>query len=198
MLPLHNMADGQQNQTFFENVRVSADCLLGTEGQAWNEVWFRIGGERLDAPGPVPDGHTYRTIRMLNDVIRYCRETKRGGVPLADDPLIRQKLGELIAGMEAIKLMAYEMYSNAFNPNPAANPILNTNMFMGYYKEFWPHMAQTYMEIAGPLSQLQDGKWAQLHGRMEHYFRASFGNHAGGTAQLKRMVMATRGLGLPR
>jgi hypothetical protein len=37
-----------------------------------------------------------------------------------------------------------------------------------------------------------------MEGRVEKYFRTSFGNHAGGTVQVKRMVAATRGLGLPR
>jgi len=32
----------------------------------------------------------------------------------------------------------------------------------------------------------------------DRIYRRSFGNHAGGTSQVKRMVVATRVLGLPR
>ena len=35
-------------------------------------------------------------------------------------------------------------------------------------------------------------------GEIDRIYRRSFGNHAGGTSQVKRMVVATRGLGLPR
>ena len=65
-------------------------------------------------------------------------------------------------------------------------------------KEFAPHFAQTCMEILGPLGQIQEGRWAPLAGEIERMFRHSFANHAGGTSQVKRMVLATRGLGLPR
>jgi hypothetical protein len=54
------------------------------------------------------------------------------------------------------------------------------------------------MEIIGPLAQIQSGRWAPLAGEFDRLYRRSFGNHAGGTSQLKRMVVATRVLGLPR
>src|SRR5205085_346650 len=103
-----------------------------------------------------------------------------------------------IEGVELIKLQAAEGFSTSVNGLAAG-----TNPFAGtfnqiHYREFWPHLAQVCMDIVGPMAQIEGGKWARLQGRTEHYFRASFGNHAGGTAQLKRMTAATRGLGLPR
>ena len=198
MLPLQNMAGGQQNQTFFEDVRIPADCLLGEEGNAWNQVWFGIGGDNLDNGGPVPDPHTFRIVRMLNKALEYCRETTRGGLPLSEDPIVRQRLGDLVRGVEALRLMACESYSDAMATGVRGRGAMRPNLNQAYFREFWPHLAQSYMEIVGPLAQIQGGKWAQLQGEFERYFRASFGNHAGGTAQMKRMVLATRGLGLPR
>ena len=64
-------------------------------------------------------------------------------------------------------------------------------------KEFQPEFGQTCMEILGPLGQIQTGEWAPLAGEIDRIYRRSFGNHAGGTSQVKRMVVATRGLGLP-
>ena len=198
MLPLQNMGDGQQNQTFFENVRIPADCLLGDAGQAWNQVWFSIGGERLDNAFVSHDTHQMRMIRMIADVIGYCRNTKRGGIPLAEDPVIKIQLGELMMGVEAIRLAGFEAYTRAQNGGQRGRGAAESNLVAAYYKEFWPHMGQVCMDIVGPLAQIQGGKWAQLQGRFEKYYRTSFGNHAGGTSQLKRMVAATRGLGLPR
>lgn len=198
MLPLHNIADGQQNQTFFDEVRVPADCVLGEVNNAWSQVWFGMGGERLDRGGPTPEPWDFRLVNMLTRVMRYCRETKRNGIPLSEDPVIRLKLGELMMGVEAVKMLVYEFYSTAVSKSPRGFGQATMHLQQTVYKEFWPRLAQTCMEIVGPMAQIEGGKWAQLGGKFERYYRASFGNHAGGTSQLKRMVLATRGLGLPR
>ena len=199
MLPLHNMADGQQNATYFDNVRVPADCLLGDEGQAWNQVWFGQGGERIDPAGPAPDPWFYRLQRSFRLIQRYVRETRRGGRPLAEDPVVRLQLAELEMGLEIFRMHSRENFSNVTTGKMrAGSPVFVSHLHQAWYKEFWPRMAQAAMEIIGPMSQIGSGPWSQLEGELEHAFRASFGNHAGGTSQLKRMVMATRGLGLPR
>src|SRR3546814_7973799 len=85
MLPLENMAYGQQNQTFFDNVRLPADALLGGEGQAWNQIWFGQGGEELVAGTP-PDIWQMRIERQLKLLRRYCADTERDGVSRSRSP----------------------------------------------------------------------------------------------------------------
>jgi alkylation response protein AidB-like acyl-CoA dehydrogenase len=196
MGPLDNMAGGRQNHTFFDNVRVPQDCLLGDEGQAWNQVWFGLGGDQFEPPGATPDQWQFRMLGMLNQILWHCRQTTRSGKPLSEDPVVKLQLAELITGMEVIKLDAYETYSASIHTGGGRAG--RSNLSQAFFKEFWPHLAQTCTEIVGPLALIQGGKWAVLNGRVQRYFRASFGNHAGGTAQLKRMSLATRGLGLPR
>lgn len=198
MLPLNNMADGRQNMTYFDDVRIPAENLVGDENQAWTQVWFGMGGDKLDNALPGTDPHTLRIIPLFARVLRYCQQTNRGGQRLADDPLIRQQLGELMVGVETLKVQAFENYSRAQTRKPSKFGAASSHLSAAFHKEFWPHLAQVCMEIVGPMAQLKGGRWAQLNGELEHYFRASFGNHAGGTSQLKRMVLATRGLGLPR
>jgi alkylation response protein AidB-like acyl-CoA dehydrogenase len=199
MTPLRNMADGQQNMTFFDNVRVPLDHVVGTPGQAWTQVWFGQGGERLNRAGPAPEGWVFRIERTLNLIRRFVRENTRGGKPLAEDPLVRMQLAELEMSVEIVRLQIAEAYSNfATGRIRSGSPFLAPNIHWAYYKELIPRFTQTCMEIVGPASQIQSGPWAHLEGRLEKAFRASFGNHAGGTPQLKRMTLATRGLGLPR
>jgi hypothetical protein len=97
--------------------------------------------------------------------------------------------------LEGLKMIGYDDSWRAATRNPTPyGPYLS----QAIEKELRPRFAQAVMEILGPLGQLQGTKWAPLAGAVEQSFRESFGNHAGGTSQLKRMVLATRGLGLPR
>jgi len=198
MTPLHNLAGGRQNHTFFDNVRVPAENLLGGENQAWAKIWFRMGGEQLDRGGPHIYDWSYRIMTMLNRCVRYCKETQRDGKPLSADPIVRQQLAELLLGAEGIRMLWYDNYGRFVAQSASRFGEAARHMEQTVYKEYWPKMTQTLMEIVGPIAQLQGGKWAALAGDVEYFYRTAFGNHAGGTSQLKRMVLATRGLGLPR
>jgi alkylation response protein AidB-like acyl-CoA dehydrogenase len=192
--PLENIADGRQNLVLIDGLRVPPHRMLGDVNQGWQQVWFGLGGHPIpiftdDDPGPEeeyepgPTGHAW----VLDELVRYCRSTTRQGRPMIEDPVVRMQLADLEIGVEAEKLLwldrgrSYGMHLTA-----------------AIVKEFQPEFAQTCMEILGPLAQIQRGEWAPLAGEIDRIYRRSFGNHAGGTSQVKRMVVATRVLGLPR
>ena len=192
--PLDNIADGRQNLVLIDGLRVPADRMLGDLNQGWQQVWFGLGGTPIptfadDDPGPEeeyepgPTGHAW----VLDQLVRYCRATTRHGRPLADDPVVRMQLADLAIGVEVEKLLWYEGQCD-----------YGFHLHSAIVKEYQPEFAQTCMEILGPLGQIQTGEWAPLAGEIDRIYRRSFGNHAGGTSQVKRMVVATRVLGLPR
>jgi alkylation response protein AidB-like acyl-CoA dehydrogenase len=195
MRPLYNMTDGRQNMLFFDDVRLPRNGLLGTLNQGWEEVWFGIGGEPLPTypesdPGPEIEyeppiaGDAW----ILDQLIKYCRQTIRYDQPLIEDALVRKQLTDLAIDIEAHSLLQMETKCE-FGP---------VYLHSAINKEFEPKFAQTCMEILGPLSVIQSGPWAPLAGEIDRMYRRSFGNHGGGTPQVKRMVVATRTLGLPR
>jgi alkylation response protein AidB-like acyl-CoA dehydrogenase len=120
--------------------------------------------------------------------VRYCATTTRNGVLLSEDPFVRDQLADLAIGVEIDKMLGYEGYACAYG----------NHLHQAIVKEFQPEFGQKCMEILGPLGQIQSGEWAPLAGAIDRIYRQSFGNHAGGTSQVKRMVVATRALGLPR
>ncbi|MBI4299828.1 MAG: acyl-CoA dehydrogenase, partial [Chloroflexi bacterium] len=67
-------------------------------------------------------------------------------------------------------------------------------------KEWNPRFAQAVTEIMGPMGVLSAGsKWAPLAGWAERFYRMrGFETHAHGTIEILKMVLANRGLGLPR
>ena len=192
--PLYNIADGRQNLVILDEVRVPADMMLGDLNCGWTQIWFGLGGEPIpvfedDDPGPEIDyepplaGQAW----ILSELVRYCRETVHDDRPLVEDPVIRQKLAQLAVGVEIGRVLGHEA------PCPHGG-----HLHQAIVKEFQPRFAQECMEILGPLGQIQSGPWAPLRGEIDRIYRRSFGNHAGGTSQLKRMVVATKVLGLAR
>jgi 3-oxocholest-4-en-26-oyl-CoA dehydrogenase alpha subunit len=200
--PLYNLSGGRQNQTFLDAVRVPQSRMLGDLNDGWNQVWFGLGGAPLpvftdDDPGPEHEYEPPLTqdvqfglgTWIFDQMIRYCQQTSRDGVPLSEDPVVRMQLADLAIGIEIEKMAMYENrceFQNGFYIHQAVS------------KEFAPRFAQICMEILGPLAQIESGPWAPLAGKIQLLYRISFSNHGGGTPQVKRMVVATRTLGLPR
>lgn len=192
--PLYNIADGRQNLVLLDQVRVPAERMLGDRDQGWSQVWFGLGGAPLPSfddedPGPEhaydppPTGHAW----VLDKLVAWCRTTQRNGKPLLADGIVRQQLAELAVAVEIHKVLGYE-----------ATCPYGGHLHQAIVKELQPRFAQRCMEVLGPYGQIQEGASAPMDGEIDRLYRRSFGNHAGGTSQLKRMVVATRVLGLPR
>jgi hypothetical protein len=96
---------------------------------------------------------------------------------------------------EEQRVLTYEALSNI---NASRSPRFAGALGIVVSKEMRPRFSEICHQIMGPLSQLQPSRWAPLEGFFEAFYRESYANHAGGTSQVKRMVLATRGLGLPR
>ena len=185
-----NLADGRQNLVFLDDVRVPA------EPHARRPQPGLAAGVVRPRRQPDPDLRRRRS-RSGGGVRARTRPATRGcstsscstagrrradGTPLADDPVVRMQLADLAIGVEVEKLLAVR-----------GQCAYGTHLHQAITKEFQPEFAQTCMEILGPLGQIQTGEWAPLAGEIDRIYRRSFGNHAGGTSQVKRMVVATRG-----
>jgi alkylation response protein AidB-like acyl-CoA dehydrogenase len=134
--------------------------------------------------------------RTLHDLIRYCRSTADvSGRPLIENARIRDRLRELAVIAETQRLMAYDSVHRQDAGLDPALPGLTAVSF----REAMPRFADLCTQVIGPAAQLRASSAEQtLANRIEFEYRRSFANHAGGTSQVKRMVLATRGLRLPR
>jgi alkylation response protein AidB-like acyl-CoA dehydrogenase len=69
-----------------------------------------------------------------------------------------------------------------------------------YSMELNQRIANTGLRLLGMYGQLERGsKWAPLGGRLEYQYLRSVANTIeGGTTEIQKNIVATRGLGLPR
>lgn len=184
--PMRNYGGGVQSTTYLDHVRVPGSALIGEEGKGWSYIM-----RAFYASGTVEPIYAMQEAR-LRDLVAHCRS-----IPgKLDDPHVRADLAELAEIVQTQRLLAYEIIGDAAHgrQTPWGGGVQQVAA-----KEYEPLFAQIYDRVLGPTSQLRAGTpYAPLGGRPEAWYRQSFANHAGGTSQLKRMVLATRGLGLPR
>lgn len=200
-----------QNQVFFDDVRIPARNLIGVENQGWGEMNRDRGG------GGGVAGANARGY--FNDFVQFCKETKRNGQPLIKDPIVRNKLAELGIELEVMYQLGWAAVTEREKAH--GRPIegvggglhqVSGSLTTLMRKEWMPRFAMAAMQIVGPLSQIrgnpvlhlrEGAKWAPVVGDnpgwIERYYRGhAFDNHRHGTPEVLRMIIATRGLGLPR
>jgi 3-oxocholest-4-en-26-oyl-CoA dehydrogenase alpha subunit len=187
--PLHTMAGGRTNATYWDNVRVPADALVGEPNRGWYYMTAALDLERLAY-------YTPGTAQYLAErFIDYLRGTSGAVVrrgPRAREAAVRSAMEALVNRL--LYRRATWMVSEGTIPNYEASM---TKLFATELEQRIPVRATA---VLGPLGQLTpEDADAPIEGLMElehrHGVYKTFG---GGSSELMRNIIATRGMGLPR
>ena len=179
------------NETFFEDVRVPATCMLGEENQGW---YVGVMGLKLDRVGA---SRYLISVRRDEDIINWAKENDLGGHEVGQDPAIRDRLAELWIEAQVCRLMTMRSMSlmergDTFTYEGAAEKV--------WAPEHGVRTTETISQILGPYAQLMSSSEENIEGGLfAHNMLGAFQsgiNH--GSVQVMRDQMARRGLGLPR
>jgi len=190
--PLPMMGFGAETaEIFFDDVRVPKFNLIGEPDRGWYHLAAALDIQRVRI------GEVGMQRRMMEELVRFVRETEVDGKPLSEDPIIRDMLAQRAIEVEVARLFNYR---SVWAATKGLVPPHYTSMGTMYLRETSQRIAQTASEILGQYSPLRAGsKWVLLRGSVEAWYRASPAwTLAGGTSEIQRNVIATRGLGLPR
>ncbi len=200
--PLCNLASAPGfNQVFFENVRVPKKDLLGEENRGWYIATTTLDFERSSIGAAIAQQH------MVEDLVLFVRErSSTRGDSVRVHPTIRYELGERAIEAAAARLLSHRVITLQ---NKGLVPNYEASIAKLYATELNQRVAATGIRIVGLYGMLdRDGKagsraaanrWAPLRGRlMRGYLWAVAATIAGGTSEIQRGIIATRGLGLPR
>ncbi|MBW1772813.1 MAG: acyl-CoA dehydrogenase family protein [Deltaproteobacteria bacterium] len=189
--PLWTMSGERTNEVYYEDVKVPKSRLVGEKNKGFYYMMEALGSERnqVFVPG--------RLMPILEELIKYVKETEFRGKPLSQDPLIRDKLARAAIELEVATVLADHSRWLESNELPMVYQPEITKVFTS---ELEQRLVNTGMEILGLYSQLtEDSQWAPLRGRISWYYLHSFMTTIGaGTSEVGRSVIAQRGLGLPR
>jgi len=179
------------NEMFFDDVVVPKANLVGEENKGWYVSLMTMNFERTSVGG------MSEAKRDLEELIDFTQQTTRSGRTLSEDPIIRQKLAQLATEIEVGRMLSYHV---ACLQEKGTLPADKASVAKIYASELIEKMARTGCQILGSFSQILPGsKWAPLMGRFASAYQHCLTlKIAGGTSEIQRNIIATRGLGLPR
>jgi alkylation response protein AidB-like acyl-CoA dehydrogenase len=190
--PMSLLSEHDINQTFFDDVRVPASCLVGGENQGWTLITNQLNHERVTlCSSGVIEG-------LLAEVQRWAQDNQLAdGRRVVDQEWVQLNLARVRARLEFLRLINWKVAWTATQGHLDVADASSTKVFG---TEFYLEAFRLLFEIVGQRGYLQDGSPdAILRGRLERNYRSllilTFG---GGTNEIQRDLIATFGLGFPR
>ena len=189
--PLWTWSGIRTNAVFFDDVRVPRDNLIGERGMGFYYAMMALDFERIMI------GSVGLLRRFLGELKAFVRRTRRDGRPLGAVPWVRRALADLEMRVEVGRQIGL---LNAWLIDQGEVPTKEGSIAKVYVTELNAHLASVGMEILGLAGQLApDDPAAPLHGRLQWlYTTAPMQRFGGGTNEIQRIIIAQRGLGLPR
>lgn len=190
--PLVQMTgDAGFNEVFFEDVRVPRDNLVGELHQGWMVANATLFHERNML------GSTTRTQMMMHNLLRLARSHRRYGKPAAEDPVIRQKLAELLGRVEAMKYHSLRQLTDVIKGRRAGLGAM-VNKLVG--TELNHDICALALEIMNSYAPLKRGAERVIdNGVWQYEFMFTLGLIiGGGTSQIQKNIISERGLGMPK
>jgi alkylation response protein AidB-like acyl-CoA dehydrogenase len=190
-VPLTTIAGEFTSATFYEDVRVPAENLVGAENEGWKLITNQLNHERV-AICP-----SSGLLRSLSDVRRWARDHKsKDGHAVLDHEWVQILLARLQAKVEVLKLFNWKVAwaaDKGLNPADAsATKVYGTELALEVYRGL--------LEVVGQAGYLVAGSpGAILRGRLEQQARSqTIFTFGGGTNEIQRDIIAMIGLGMPR
>jgi alkylation response protein AidB-like acyl-CoA dehydrogenase len=181
------------NETFYEDVRVPADQMIGEENRGWYVGMTLLDYERSGIGGAI--GNRQFIDRIIEHVAtpEGAAQIEHGGLRRA-----RADLAEHYVASEVMFNLSFRVASMQ-----AAGMLPNYEASMGkmFYTELRQRVARTGMKAFGLYANLWDGDDPRAPVSAEStqvYVHSVVLTIAGGSSEIQRNIIATRGLGLPR
>ena len=190
-VPLPTIVGEITSSTFYEDVRVPAENLVGAENEGWKLITNQLNHERV-ALCP-----SSGLLRSLTEVRHWAGEHQlKDGRAVIDHEWVQITLARLHAKIEVLKLFNWKVVWGAgkgLNPADAsATKVYGTELALEVYRGL--------LEVVGQAGYLVEGSpGAVLRGRLERQARSqTIFTFGGGTNEIQRDIVAMIGLGMPR
>ncbi len=201
--PIQLLDGGHEvNEVFFDNVRVPADALVGTEHRGWDCAKFLLANERSNIARVGISKSRLRRIRAL------ARAVPAGDGSLWDDEDFRHRVLQVEIDLKALEMTQLRVIASEREGSRTPNPASSILKIKG--SEIQQATTELALEIAGPFAlpyhdpeaEYPDGAndlpegfgWADT--AAPTYFNYRKTSIYGGSNEIQRNIIAKMVLGL--
>ncbi|MBR9862240.1 MAG: acyl-CoA dehydrogenase [Rhodobacteraceae bacterium] len=182
-------------QTFFDDARIPADCIMGSEGEGWKMAMLTLTFERGAAGGQA--GGVAILYASVQEVVDMAKKVQRNGRPAVEDPVLRDQLVRLLMDEKALSLGGIRAgMAPLDSERPLALPL--SEKLQG--SELQRRLADVAVQLQGAnMAYYMGDSEAAENGRWQRsYFNAFSATIGGGTSQIQKNIIGERVLGLPK
>jgi alkylation response protein AidB-like acyl-CoA dehydrogenase len=186
------MGDERTNDVFFDDVFVHDDYVVGELNRGFQYISEALDLERFTMFSLSP------IQQRLDLLVEYVKTATVDGKPLKDDPVVRQRIAQLVTQTAAARVLGLRVV--AASMKGGAPPTTESSEYKLYATELSKRLADAAMDIAAPGSQLRvHTEGAPMKGRSESTYRYTvLDTIGGGTSEVQKNIIARRRLGLPK
>ena len=189
--PIQTLGDVTTNMTYYDDIYVSKDNLVGELNSGWNLITSQLNLERLALVNHGPVDELYHQLLTL------AKSTKVDSTNvLSDIDWVKSNFAKIYSGLETLKLICWKQVWGMEN-----NVLSMTDASLAkiYGSEYFIEAYRMMMEIFGELSIIRDDSLSILNSRLERMYRtASILTFGGGTNEVQRDIISMAGLLMPR
>ncbi|MES9542658.1 acyl-CoA dehydrogenase family protein [Actinomadura sp. NPDC000600] len=179
------------NSTYFQDVRVPADMLIGEENKGWDLIVNQLNHERVTL-GPAGNiGHVH--VRFA----RWARTTPgRDGRPLIEEPAVRRAVAQVYAYLRANELLNWQVAANQDLGWLGAGDASATKI---YSSERMMEVGRIVGDVLARYGDPGDPETADFTASVDRLAKGALVlTFGGGVNEIQRELIAMIGLGLPR
>ncbi|WP_030164760.1 acyl-CoA dehydrogenase family protein [Spirillospora albida] len=178
------------NSTYFQDVRVPADQLIGEENKGWDLIVNQLNHERVTL-GPAGNlGHLYDKFEQ------WARTTHRDGRPLLDEPAVRRAVAQVYAYLRVNELLNWQVAANQDLGWLGAADASATKI---YGSERMQEVGRIIGDVLARYGDPGDPRTAKMMTGTDRLAKGALVlTFGGGVNEIQRELIAMIGLGLPR
>ncbi|ARD43533.1 acyl-CoA dehydrogenase family protein [Colwellia sp. PAMC 21821] len=187
------LGGGVINEVFFDNARIPAENLIGELNRGFHQSMKSLDLERsaMDRIGAAR--------RALDDLSKYIHKlgTAPDGGCLSDVHAVQEKMAELYSQAQVSRTFGYLIARHLDAGTGASNEFSYGKLYIGLLSQA---IANAAVDMIGTRALFEYGSELAVNdGLLTALYRASPAlTLAGGSSEIQKSIIATRGLELPR